>query len=113
MHRHERDPEDTFETPRQGLPKVETISNRKPDAIDTKLGAGSGKNQTDGKGLIAHGSGSRTCMGERINNVHGSLIPCHIFLCIKKEMSESPSRTLLTIIVCWLIHVLKTCRIKT
>ena len=37
-----------------------------------------------GKGLIAHGSGSRTCMGERINNVHGSLIPCHLFLCIKK-----------------------------
>ena len=31
-----------------------------------------------GKGLIAHGSGNRTYMGGRINNVHDSLIPCHI-----------------------------------
>ena len=113
MHRHEHDPEDTFETPRQGLPKVETISNRKPDAIDTKLGAGSGKNQTDGKGLIAHGSGSRTCMGERINSVHGSLIPCHVF--IKKEIKVRESVQIFTNNYCSLAIScpLKTIRIKT
>ena len=76
MHRHEHDPEDAFDTLRQGIPKAEAISIRKLDAIDTKLGAGSGKNQTDGKGLIAHGLGSRACMGEWINNVHDLLIPC-------------------------------------
>ena len=32
-----------------------------------------------GKGLIAHGSGSRTYMGGRINSVHDSLIPCQNF----------------------------------
>ena len=89
MHRHEHDPEDAFDTLRQGIPKAEAISIRKLDAIDTKLGAGSGKNQTDGKGLIAHGSGSRTCMGERINSVHGSLIPCHMFYDINEKVRGS------------------------
>ena len=42
-----------------------------------------------GKGLIAHGSGNRTCMGERINSVHGSLIPCHMFYDINEKVRGS------------------------
>ena len=48
----------------------------------------------------------RTYMGERINNVHGSLIPCHIFYDIDEK--RSPRVRLdssLTIVVRWLIHV--------
>ena len=71
------------------------------------------KNQTDGKGLIAHGSGSRTCMGERINSVHGSLIPCHVF--IKKEIKVRESVQIFTNNYCSLASScpLKTIRIKT
>ena len=77
-----------------------------PETFYTRLGADSGNNQTDGKGLIAHGSGNRILMGERINNVHGSLIPCQYILIIIKKMFESPLNSLLTI--CSLAsHVLK------